>query len=93
MEGDEATRARDAPRASGARDRSGRSEPERQSQSHGHPDPHRRQALAPGSVYSEPGAASHFARTGAEPVVLHITGKGPTDTHDIDPADDPKTKQ
>lgn len=51
------------------------------------------EALAPGSVYSEPGGASHFARTGAEPVVLHITGNGPTDTHYIDPADDPKTKQ
>jgi quercetin dioxygenase-like cupin family protein len=49
--------------------------------------------LAPGSVYSEPGGESHFARTGSEPVVLHITGNGPTDTHYINPADDPKTKQ
>ena len=48
--------------------------------------------LAPGSVYSEPGGLAHFARTGAEPVVLHITGNGPTDTHYVNPEDDPKNK-
>jgi uncharacterized RmlC-like cupin family protein len=46
--------------------------------------------LPPGSVYSEPGAGHyHFARTGAEPVVVHITGFGPTDTHYFDPNDEP----
>jgi len=37
-------------------------------------------ALPPGSFYVEPPARLHFARTGGEPVVLHITGYGPTDT-------------
>jgi hypothetical protein len=47
--------------------------------------------LPPGSVYSEPGAGhNHFARTEAEPVVVHITGYGPTDTKYFDPKDDPK---
>jgi quercetin dioxygenase-like cupin family protein len=48
--------------------------------------------LKAGSVYTEPGGQAHFARTRAEPVVLSITGNGPTDTHYINPADDPKTK-
>jgi quercetin dioxygenase-like cupin family protein len=48
--------------------------------------------LPPGSVYSEPGGAhnNHFARTEDEPVMVHITGFGPTDTRYVDPADDPK---
>ena len=41
--------------------------------------------LPPGSVYSEPGGATHFARTGAEPVLVEISGVGPTDTRYIDP--------
>lgn len=46
--------------------------------------------LPPGSVYSEPGAGHyHFAQTGADPVVVHITGFGPTDTHYFDPNDEP----
>jgi uncharacterized RmlC-like cupin family protein len=36
--------------------------------------------LPPGSFYTEPGEAPHFARTGAEPVVVYISGVGPTDT-------------
>lgn len=47
-------------------------------------------ALAPGSFYTEPADAPHFARTGASPVVLHITGYGPTDTHYVDPAAAPR---
>ena len=47
--------------------------------------------LPPGSVYSEPGGANHFARTGAEPVLVQITGIGPTDTRYVNPADAPKT--
>jgi hypothetical protein len=36
--------------------------------------------LPPGSVYSEPAGANHFAQTGAEPVLVAISGFGPTDT-------------
>ena len=47
--------------------------------------------LPPGSVYSEPGGLNHnhFARTEADPVVVHISGFGPTNTHYFDPANDP----
>ena len=44
----------------------------------------------PGSVYSEPGGANHFARTGAEPVLVQISGVGPTDTRYANPSDAPK---
>ena len=37
-------------------------------------------SLPPGSVYSEPGGANHFARTGTEPVLVQLSGVGPTDT-------------
>src|SRR5882724_7750550 len=47
-------------------------------------------SLPPGSVYSEPGGANHFALTGAEPVLVEISGVGPTDTRYVDPADAPK---
>jgi pimeloyl-ACP methyl ester carboxylesterase len=46
--------------------------------------------LPPGSVYSEPGGGNHFARTGSEPVLVQITGIGPTDTRYVNPADAPK---
>lgn len=36
--------------------------------------------LPPGSFYTEPAEIPHFARTGAEPVVVYITGYGPSDT-------------
>jgi pimeloyl-ACP methyl ester carboxylesterase/uncharacterized RmlC-like cupin family protein len=48
-------------------------------------------SLPPGSVYSEPGGVNHFARTDAEPVLVQISGFGPTDTRYFDPADTPKT--
>jgi uncharacterized RmlC-like cupin family protein len=48
-------------------------------------------SLPPGSVYSEPGGMNHFARTDAEPVLVQISGFGPTDTRYFDPADTPKT--
>src|SRR4030095_15284832 len=40
-------------------------------------------SLPPGSVYSEPGGPSHnhFARTEKDPVIVQISGYGPTDTH------------
>jgi pimeloyl-ACP methyl ester carboxylesterase/uncharacterized RmlC-like cupin family protein len=46
-------------------------------------------ALPPGSFYTEPPAQNHFAETGDEPVVVQITGYGPSSTlyveHDRDP--------
>jgi len=45
--------------------------------------------LPPGSVYSEPGGANHFARTDADAVLVQISGFGPTDTHYFDPAHTP----
>ena len=36
--------------------------------------------LPPGSFYTEPGGVAHFAETKADPVVIYITGHGPTDT-------------
>lgn len=44
--------------------------------------------LPAGSVYSEPGGVNHFARTTGDPVVVHISGFGPTDTRYFNPADD-----
>jgi hypothetical protein len=48
--------------------------------------------LTPGSVYSEPGGPghNHFAQTGDDPVVVEISGYGPTNTVYFDPANDPK---
>src|SRR6476660_3293113 len=37
-------------------------------------------ALTPGSFYTEPPGVVHFARTGKQPVVVEITGYGPTGT-------------
>jgi len=49
--------------------------------------------LPPGSIYTEPAGHGHFARTGAEAVVVQITGYGPTSTVYENPADDPSHKQ
>jgi quercetin dioxygenase-like cupin family protein len=46
--------------------------------------------LPAGSVYSEPGGMNHFARTGAEPVLVEISGFGPTDTRYVNSVDVPK---
>ena len=46
--------------------------------------------LKPGSFYTEPAGAPHFAMTRDEPAVVYITGFGPTDTHYIDAAADPR---
>src|SRR5713226_10493646 len=48
--------------------------------------------LPQGSVYSEPGGANHFAQTGGDPVIVQISGYGPTDTHYFDPSKDPRAK-
>jgi hypothetical protein len=49
--------------------------------------------LPPGSVYSEPGGVDHFARTNDSPVIVQISGYGPTDTRYFDPANDPALKK
>jgi quercetin dioxygenase-like cupin family protein len=46
--------------------------------------------LPAGSFYTEPGGAAHFALTKAEPVVVYITGFGPTDTVYLNTANDPR---
>jgi len=46
--------------------------------------------LPAGSVYSEPGGVDHFAQTADDPVVVQISGFGPTDTRYVDSADDPE---
>ena len=48
--------------------------------------------LPVGSVYTEPANAPHFAMTGNEPVVVLLTGSGPTDTVYENPTDDPTRK-
>ena len=47
-------------------------------------------ALPPGSFYTEPPDRNHFAETGDEPVVVQITGYGPSSTEYVDPAQDPR---
>ena len=46
--------------------------------------------LPVGSVYSEPGGVNHFLRSAEEPVVVDISGFGPTDRRYFNPADDPE---
>ena len=55
-------------------------------------NPESLKTLPPGSVYSEPGGVNHFAQTTADPVIVQISGYGPTDTHYFDPAKDPRSK-
>jgi quercetin dioxygenase-like cupin family protein len=47
-------------------------------------------ALRPGSFYTEPANRTHFAETRDEPVVVQITGVGPSSTSYVDPASDPR---
>jgi uncharacterized RmlC-like cupin family protein len=47
-------------------------------------------ALTPGSFYTEPAKVSHFVVTKGEPVIVQITGTGPTATSFVDPAHAPK---
>jgi len=46
--------------------------------------------LPPGSFYTEPPGEPHFAQTRTEPVIVHITGYGPTDTTYVDKDADPR---
>jgi len=45
--------------------------------------------LPPGSYYTEPAGAPHFAMTRDEPAVVYISGFGPTSTTYVDPSDAP----
>ncbi len=47
-------------------------------------------ALPPGSFYTEPSNHTHFAETREEPVMVQITGVGPSSTRYVDPASDPR---
>jgi len=49
--------------------------------------------LPPGSVYTEPPNANHFAMTRGEGVTIQITGTGPSGTKYVDPANDPAQKK
>jgi pimeloyl-ACP methyl ester carboxylesterase/uncharacterized RmlC-like cupin family protein len=50
-------------------------------------------ALPPGSFYTEPPGRNHFAETGDEPVIVQITGFGPSSTEYVDPAQDPRARK
>jgi quercetin dioxygenase-like cupin family protein len=41
--------------------------------------------LPPGSFYTEPAGQPHFAQTENEPVVIWVTGHGPSDTQFVTP--------
>lgn len=45
--------------------------------------------LPPGSVYTEDKNINHFAMTGKEPVIVALTGYGPSGVTYVNPADDP----
>ncbi len=47
-------------------------------------------ALPPGSFYTEPPSRNHFAEAGDEPVVVQITGFGPSSTEYVDVTQDPR---
>jgi uncharacterized RmlC-like cupin family protein len=49
--------------------------------------------LPPGSFYTEPGGAPHFAITHAQPAAVVITGVGPTDTVYEVVKDDPRGRR
>lgn len=49
-------------------------------------------ALPAGSIYTEPSGVAHFAETKADPVLVYITGNGPTDTVYVKAHDEPGVK-
>ncbi len=57
-----------------------------------HFDANSLKTLPPGSVYSEPGGDNHFARTDTDPVIVELSGYGPTDTHYVEAVNDPKAR-
>jgi hypothetical protein len=48
-------------------------------------DPAQTKALPPGSLYSEPKTVAHFGTAKDGPVVLYVTGCGPSNTVFVDP--------
>lgn len=48
-------------------------------------DPKALKDLPPGSVYTEPAGQPHFAQTTDEPVIIWVTGYGPSDTRFVQP--------
>jgi len=50
-------------------------------------------SLPPGSFYTEPPGENHFAETGDEPVVVQITGFGPSATEYVDKMQDPRLQK
>lgn len=55
-------------------------------------DETRLKTLPAGSVYSEVAGQNHFAMTGKEPVIVEITGYGPSGVTYVDPKNDPSHK-
>ena len=51
------------------------------------------QPLPPGSFYTEPPGRNHFAETRDEPVVVQITGFGPSSTEYADKSQDPRLRK
>lgn len=49
-------------------------------------DASRLTALPPGSFYTEPANVPHYIATEGEPVVVQISGMGPTAVHYVEPA-------
>jgi quercetin dioxygenase-like cupin family protein len=50
-------------------------------------------ALSPGSNYTEPAGAIHFAGTREQEALVECTAVGPTGTTFVNPADDPRNKK
>jgi quercetin dioxygenase-like cupin family protein len=48
--------------------------------------------LPAGSIYSEVAGQNHFAMTGKDPVIVEITGFGPSGVNYVDPKNDPSHK-
>lgn len=57
-----------------------------------HADEAAARMLAPGAFYTEPAGEPHFAWTADQPVVVYITGQGPTDTTYVVPGDAPSAR-
>lgn len=55
-------------------------------------DEKRLKKLSAGGIYSEVAGQNHFAMTGTEPVIVEITGFGPSGVTYVNPKDDPSHK-
>jgi len=53
-------------------------------------DPAQRKPLPPGSFCTEPANRARLAETRDDPVIVQITGMGPSSTRYVDPATDPR---